>query len=1006
MGIPKFVGAYLNKRFPGAKVYRLPKSISSLSIDMNSTFHKVAGTTYGYGEKVSEKEKEEISKKSKEELDKNFLENLVKEIEEIVRTFRPEEVLILAVDGVAPFAKILQQRQRRYRGAAERGAGGGEGFDTTSITPGTEFMLSLNDYLRRWILANQNKEIFPRKIVYSSCLVPGEGEHKIYEIFRTNPEFKDQQKNHVVYGLDADLIMLSLLSPVENIFLSRENKADIFSIKILRERINSYLISPTSVQDFVLVCSMLGNDFLPHYVTYEELKKTLDVMFDVYKKGTRFDQTPFQLTVYNSGEIDWTNLSYYIVKLAQREKDLVTAFSKETLKYPYPAIEESFVSKKFDFDKFRENWYLFAESSDYVQDMVESFLSTLGWIFKYYNYGTKGICPTFCYRYNYSPLWSEIASILGNTEIVLDRYDRDPEIDIDITIFEQLCSVVPLSSYSLLPNKILAAITPLQDSQIVDAFPVSFKIRREGTNSEHISTAIISPPPYNRLHSFLSVVMKNPEEKYNEENNFIQTKSDQLIEEIKRRRELSKTLKKLKEEAAYKQNLPAGLQGLDFDERGQEDDILSELPEIFRHGKSRDKVIRYYGPDKWETLPVFFANDEDADKNPKPWEGGTEAAEPEEEEESEGEGEPEGPEGQEEPKPEEPEEQEEEFEIDPEIEYGYYVLLEQVRVGIRDYILNRILNNVYEINNIVGRFFLEYINERSVGPITGTPSDNIIDKLCQEVNQQTKIRISGSKDLTKEQLAPILGPLSIDSPPSIPLPTITLDKTIIPKKNVLAIQGSWFTDDSGNFLKKGGKATFPKPRNQTPDDGDVVLMYLRNTAGILNTTGLWWALPNKLYDTLKTKYNFTLELYANPMNCHLERFCSLHSDIDEPFGSIGRVQSINLSEIEDTNITCNPPYTETSINYALNKVMKEGRQDQTFLIMIPDWADMPTVKKIKALAGQEGTILLEKKKHFVENVYGERIVAQFTTVVLVVNKSKDLKLVKAIADDVRSTMGV
>jgi len=56
-------------------------------------------------------------------------------------------------------------------------------------------------------------------IVLSGSDEPGEGEYKIFEHIRT---CKNNQENHIIYGLDADLIMLSLLQLPKQIYLYRE----------------------------------------------------------------------------------------------------------------------------------------------------------------------------------------------------------------------------------------------------------------------------------------------------------------------------------------------------------------------------------------------------------------------------------------------------------------------------------------------------------------------------------------------------------------------------------------------------------------------------------------------------------------------------------------------------------------------------------------------------------------------------------------------------------------
>ena len=78
-----------------------------------------------------------------------------------------------------------------------------EMWDTTAITPGSQFMINLSRTINTTF---ENK--FPNlNILISSSNNPGEGEHKIYEFIRDNKDYH-RDTNTVIYGLDADLIML------------------------------------------------------------------------------------------------------------------------------------------------------------------------------------------------------------------------------------------------------------------------------------------------------------------------------------------------------------------------------------------------------------------------------------------------------------------------------------------------------------------------------------------------------------------------------------------------------------------------------------------------------------------------------------------------------------------------------------------------------------------------------------------------------------------------------
>ena len=144
----------------------------------------------------------------------------------------------MAIDGVAPRAKMNQQRSRRFRSAKdakdaleelETKVDSSQVFDSNCITPGTQFMARLDQCLRSFIRKKlKTDEVWKRfKIIYSGHGTPGEGEHKIMEYIRAQKSRKDSKhwspnQRHCVYGLDADLIMLGLVSHEPHFCLLRE----------------------------------------------------------------------------------------------------------------------------------------------------------------------------------------------------------------------------------------------------------------------------------------------------------------------------------------------------------------------------------------------------------------------------------------------------------------------------------------------------------------------------------------------------------------------------------------------------------------------------------------------------------------------------------------------------------------------------------------------------------------------------------------------------------------
>lgn len=169
-------------------------------------------------------------------------------LERVFAAARPRKLLYMAIDGVAPRAKMNQQRARRFKSAQEAqekddleaklreewakegrpvpAAKEGPVFDSNTITPGTPFMDRLAVFLRAFTHHKLSTDPGWRgiEVVLSDGSVPGEGEHKIMEFVRRQrlqPGY-DPNTQHCIHGLDADLIMLSLATHEPHFCILRE----------------------------------------------------------------------------------------------------------------------------------------------------------------------------------------------------------------------------------------------------------------------------------------------------------------------------------------------------------------------------------------------------------------------------------------------------------------------------------------------------------------------------------------------------------------------------------------------------------------------------------------------------------------------------------------------------------------------------------------------------------------------------------------------------------------
>ena len=231
MGIPRFF-PFIKNNFPNniigvKKTDILQVNIDNFMIDLNGLFHTSTQKIYKYGNnkpQVRLLTKIISEHRSKTELIQEVCEDVCRNIEELLNFTKPTKRLVLCVDGSAPQSKQCQQRSRRFRSSLDRTDP--NSFDGNCLSPGTEFMDYLNKYIDWYIkkciinnslITNNWKNI---EVVFSSEKVAGEGEQKIISYIR---DYGDMSESFCIHGMDADIIMLSLATHAQKIYILRQD---------------------------------------------------------------------------------------------------------------------------------------------------------------------------------------------------------------------------------------------------------------------------------------------------------------------------------------------------------------------------------------------------------------------------------------------------------------------------------------------------------------------------------------------------------------------------------------------------------------------------------------------------------------------------------------------------------------------------------------------------------------------------------------------------------------
>lgn len=487
----------------------------------------------------------------KDEWEKELLDSVVKYCLKVVKKVAPKSGVRICIDGVVPMAKMRQQRLRRFKSswlASRVESGSDEKWDKNSITPGTEFMGKLR--MRLETMIEQYKEI---KWNLSSSDEPGEGEHKIMADWRTG----DFKGNFAVYGLDADLIVLSILNRelcgFENkVWLFREEITkgqmshdslgeeifEWFSIHELRDYLcSNYLNDDKEAKRFIMsYCfgmSVLGNDFLPSSlglkIRDDGHSEFIELIHKILGQGCEL------INIRNNDIVPY-GVMKLMTLLQESESDKICSFVNKKMNnarnlglktgdgevncelklgennWPLSDVEEEMLVNNDNPNykgrkHLRENWqelYFkwfngFTYNKNSINRICIDYLLGMQWIWKYYIGKMDVVCYNWYYPHSLPPLWEwlkEYVSKYGLPNIISDKIIKAS----DIRPQEQLCLVLPLDSWNLITDEKCKTL-PIRAPQY---YPSEFSFDSVGKRFFWECEANIPIPSINEVKQLLS----------------------------------------------------------------------------------------------------------------------------------------------------------------------------------------------------------------------------------------------------------------------------------------------------------------------------------------------------------------------------------------------------------------------------------------------------------------------------------------------------------------------
>lgn len=475
MGIPSFF-SFITRKYKNTVLYSKHafKNINNLYIDANSIIYDSI---------------QQLKNENTFPTEQILFQKTFQNLKDLINNVSPNKQVYICFDGVPPFAKIKQQRERRFKNkiindweTSLNNTNNREDnleniFDKCNITTGTTLMNNLDTYIQNQLHSNN---VFPNlQIYFSGSTKTGEGEHKIFQFIKSNIQYH-QQSTTYIYGLDADLIILCLHHNhlCDKLYLFREthNKDNIIHLNIQSLydsiyntiTIHNFIKKSIIISDYTLLSFLLGNDFLPHSPFLNIRTTGIYSLLNAYKNTIHTKN----LSITEENKINWKNFKYLIKYLSSQEETLLkneymTRNKKQTIpddKQKLQYLPMFLREKEHYINPLQPGWktrYYKAlfdinyQDKKSIQHICLLYLQGFEWTYHYYTHSKS--CSSWVYPYHYPPLFSDLLHYfpVGNCSLLHDNnVNLSKIIEKPMDPLEQLCYVLPPTSFNLLPSQI------------------------------------------------------------------------------------------------------------------------------------------------------------------------------------------------------------------------------------------------------------------------------------------------------------------------------------------------------------------------------------------------------------------------------------------------------------------------------------------------------------------------------------------------------------------------